>query len=116
VECAWIAVRCSAHWREQFLNLAQRMSKPKAIVAIARKLLVVIWHVLSKRTVDRHADRATIARSFLTWIRNHRLATLTGLSMTELVWQELDRLGVGQKLEAFTYGSKSMSRPVRPAT
>lgn len=115
VECAWIAVRCSAHWRGQFLNLAQRMSKPKAIVAIARKLLVVIWHVLSKHTVDRQADPAAIARSFLTWVRNHRLATLTGLSMAELVWQELDRLGIGQQLEAFNYGSKVMSRPVRAA-
>jgi transposase len=113
VECAWIAVRWSAHWREQFRRLVQRMSKPKAIVAIARKLLVVIWHVLSKRTVDRQANPEAIARSFLTWIRNHRLATLTGQSMAELVWQELDRLGIGEKLEAFTYGSRSMVRPVK---
>ena len=28
----------------------------KAIVAIARKLLVVVWHVLTEQAADKHAE------------------------------------------------------------
>jgi transposase len=48
VEAAWVAVEHHPHWKAQFERLAARIGKQKAIVAIARKLLVVIWHVLRK--------------------------------------------------------------------
>ncbi|MBI1877901.1 MAG: IS110 family transposase, partial [Chloroflexi bacterium] len=47
IEAAWVAVRYNQHWREQFEALAFRIGRQRAIVAIARKLLVVIWYVLS---------------------------------------------------------------------
>ncbi len=67
VEAAWAAVRHAPQWRRQFEHLAVRIGEAKAIVAIARKLLVVIWHVLTARTADRHADVAAIARRLVRW-------------------------------------------------
>lgn len=45
VEAAWAAVASHPHWKAVFQRLSARIGKRKAIVAIARKLLVVIWHV-----------------------------------------------------------------------
>jgi hypothetical protein len=54
IASAWVAVRWSNHWRGLFQPLAKRIGKQKVIIpAIARKLLVVIWYVLSKPELDR---------------------------------------------------------------
>jgi hypothetical protein len=50
---AWAAVHYSPFWRESFSRLAPHKGPQKAITIIARKILVVIWHVLTDRTVDR---------------------------------------------------------------
>lgn len=42
IEAAWVAVEHHPHWQAQCARLAQRMGKPKAIVAIARRLLVAV--------------------------------------------------------------------------
>jgi hypothetical protein len=73
VEAAWITVRFDARWREQFERLAQRIGRRKAIVAIARKLLVVIWHVLSHHRVDHQADPERVGRYFLAWGRQAKV-------------------------------------------
>jgi len=67
VEMAWAAVRTHEYWAQQFPSLSQRIGKAKAFVALARKLLVVIWHVLSKQEVDRHAIEAARHGSFIRW-------------------------------------------------
>lgn len=43
VEAAWTTIRTSAWWRARYEHLTTRMPAAKAIVAIARKLLVAIW-------------------------------------------------------------------------
>ncbi len=103
VECAWAAVRYSPFWKVRFERLRAQVGKQKAIVAIARKLLVVIWHVLSKREVDRQADPQAIARSLMKWASRYRMATSSGLSRPDFVWRELDRLGLGQHINQFYY-------------
>lgn len=52
VQCAWAASRMKGGWfKNKFENLCKRKSKKKALIAIARKLLVVIWHILTKNEV-----------------------------------------------------------------
>ena len=46
IEAAWVAVEHHPHWKAQFERLTHSIGKRKAIVAIARKLLVAVWHVL----------------------------------------------------------------------
>jgi len=92
IACAWMAVWWSNHWRSVFSNLAKRLGKQKAITAIARRLLVVIWHVLTKRQVDRFADGQAVARSLLGWCSLHHLASSQGLRRVDFVRQRLNQL------------------------
>jgi len=49
VQCAWAISRSKRCWlSKKFNELAKRLSKKKALIAIARKLLVIIWNILSK--------------------------------------------------------------------
>jgi len=111
VECAWTAVRTHPTWKAQFARLERRIGKQKAIVAIARKLLVVVWNVLSARAVDRQAETDAVARSFMTWGAGHGLAKSLGLSRPQFVRQELDRLGIGRSLDKLRYCGRIYKLP-----
>jgi transposase len=111
IEVAWNAVKHDAQWRGQFDQLASRIGRAKAIVAIARKLLVVIWHVLSKQQPDRQADPQAVARSFMRWASYHRVATSLNLKRTTFVRRELNRLGIGQTVSELRFSSRRHRLP-----
>ncbi len=94
VEAAWTAVDHHPHWRAEFERLVPALGKGKAIVAIARKLLVVVWHVLTKQVVDCHADVAMVTRKLQRWGKQHGLATQLGLSSGAFARLYLRRLGL----------------------
>jgi transposase len=49
VQCAWAASRTNgSHYKSKFEQLCIRKSRKKALIAIARKLLTVVWHVLQE--------------------------------------------------------------------
>jgi len=48
VEVAWGAVRSDPYWKAEYKRLAKIKHPNKAIVAIARRLLVAVWHILTK--------------------------------------------------------------------
>lgn len=98
IEAAWVTVRVDATWREQFERLERYIGRRKAIVAIARKLLVVVWHVLYHRRVDRQADPERVVRYFLAWGRQAKAFARLGLKASEFARQQLDILGIGQEL------------------
>lgn len=62
IEVAWSAVRHDPVWKAHFESLAAKKGAGKAMVAMARKLLVVIWQVLTHQVADRQADPARIIR------------------------------------------------------
>ena len=111
VESAWVTVRYSDYWRGIFYSFAKHKPKNKAIVAVARKLLVVIWHVLTKKTVDRYAEPEAVARSLYRWGAAYRTATSVGMSRAEFTWHELGRLGLGDKLSFFNCSGQIIKRP-----
>jgi hypothetical protein len=94
VEAAWAATRSSPVWRQRFARLEARIGRLKAIVAIARKLLVVIWHVLTKQEPDQHADVATVTRSFQRWGQRHRLARQQGTTAQAFAQAQLAQVGL----------------------
>jgi transposase len=50
VQCAWAASRQKNGWlKTKFQQLCVRKSSKKALIATSRKLLVIIWNVLSKQ-------------------------------------------------------------------
>jgi transposase len=50
VQCAWATTRKKGSWlKTKYEQLCVRKSSKKALIAISRKLLVIIWNVLSKQ-------------------------------------------------------------------
>jgi hypothetical protein len=111
VEAAWVAVDRHPHWKAVFQRLAARIGKRKAIVAVARKLLVVLWHVLSKQVVDLHAEELAVARKLFLWSSTKGTARRLGCSRAAFVRQHLDGLGIGKELTTFTYGTTKVILP-----
>lgn len=99
VEAAQVAANTHPHWQAELARLEPRLGRNKAIVAIARKLLVAVWHVLTQGTADKYADPERVARKLLTHTerlgRRHRPA---GQSAAAYVREQLDRLGIGAEL------------------
>jgi len=67
IEAAWSAVNTHPYWKREFARLCRHKPQGVAIVAIARKLLVAIWHVLTERTADCHAEPAMVACKLMRW-------------------------------------------------
>jgi len=104
VEAAWSAVRYHPYWKAEFERLARRMPDNQAIVAIARKLLVVIWHVLTEQVADKHADEKMVATKLMRWSWELTDEQRGGLSTRQFVRLQLVRLKLGENLTHFTYG------------
>jgi len=111
IEVAWNAIKYSPLWKERFERLAHRMGRQKAAVAIARKILVVIWHVLTKKVADREAVPNTVAKSMLLWSQRNRLATSLGTLPALFTREKLNQLKLGQELAEITFQSRSYSLP-----
>lgn len=112
VESAWRAVEQEGSWwKEKFERLAGRIGRGKAIIAIARKLLVVIWNVLSKQEADRHAQEELVGCKLLLWGYRLKKAGRQGLSGPQFVRQELDRLKLGQNLSQLKRGGIKLKIP-----
>jgi len=106
------AVQDHPHWKAEMERLEPHLGRSKAIVAIARKLLVAVWHVLSKQVADRFADPQNVARSFLNHAYRVRIKNLPkGQSAPAFTREQLDRLGLGKNLQTISSGSKLIKLP-----
>ena len=91
--------------------MAARIGKRKASVAVARKLLVVIWHVLTGQVADRHAEVEAVARTRFLWGAKPRLWRAFGPSRAAFVRQHLARLGLGAELTQMVQGKRVIGLP-----
>lgn len=64
VEAAWAAARSPGPLRAFFQRIAARRGKPVATVATARKLAMIIWHMLTRETDYIWVRPALLARKF----------------------------------------------------
>jgi hypothetical protein len=112
VESAWVAVESHVYWKELFEHLAIRVGRPKAIVAIARKLLVVVWHVLAKQVADREAAPEKVAGKFLEWSWKLGRVNRAGLTSGAFIRRELRRLRLGENVTAITRGKRRFPIPL----
>jgi len=105
VEAAWRAVRMSPYWKEQYEKFLKRMRRPnQAIVVVARKLLVAVWHVLSKDETDEHATEEDLAYKMLLWSWSLSEEARQGLTHKQFAKYALMRLGVQTDLTRFVRG------------
>jgi len=69
VEAAWQAINSNPRLRAQSEQLCKRKLPNQAIVAIARKLLVTLWYVLSIQEAYDHFTDEDLAYKMLTWAK-----------------------------------------------
>jgi len=113
IEAAWRAIRMSALWKERYEELKKRKGSSKAIVAIARKLLVTLWHVLSKEETDRNASEEDLSWKMLLWSWSLGSEARLGLTPKQFAKYSLIRLGVQNDVTSFMRGK--VLRRIAPA-
>jgi len=104
VQAARAAARSDPYWEAQLKRLEKRMHRNRAFVAIARRLLVAIWHILTKREPYRHFDEETLAYKMLIWGWAMDEKAREGMTPQQFAKYGLLRLGTGQDLERIVKG------------
>jgi transposase len=113
VEAAWRAIRISPYWKEQYEKYLRRMRKPnQAIVVIARKLLVAVWHVLTKEETDVHASEEDLAYKMLVLAWDLDENVRMGLTYKQFAKYALMKLGVATDITRFV--RRNVPRRVAP--
>jgi len=106
VEAAWQAIRSNPRLRAQYDELCKRKHPNQAIVAIARKLLVTLWYVLSRQEAYDHFTDEDLAYKMLTWAWHMDRSALRGLSPQQFAKCGLIELGRGQDLTRIVKGGQ----------
>jgi hypothetical protein len=104
VEAARTALQTHPYWKCEFARLAKRIGEHKAVVAIARKLLIVVWHVLLAKSADRRANAEQVAFKLMVWSWKLTDEQRGGLSSRQFIRAHLIRLGLGAELSHITRG------------
>jgi transposase len=113
VEAAWRAIRMSPFWKAEYEKHLHRMRKPnQAIVVIARKLLIAIWHVLSKEETDIHASEEDLAYKMLLLSWSLSAEVRHGLTYKQFAKYALMKLGVETDITRFV--RKDVPRRLAP--
>jgi hypothetical protein len=71
-------------------------------VALARKLLIVIWHVLPGQSVDQRVDAEPVAFKLMVWSWKLTDQQRGGLTSRQFIRAHLIRLGIGNDLSHIT--------------
>ena len=91
----------SPFWKAEYEKYLKRLRKPnQAIVVIARKLLIVIWHVLSNQETDEQASEEDLAYKMLTWAWHIDKNAKPGMTNQQFAKSGLLQLGRGEQLTA----------------
>jgi transposase len=106
VEAAHAAANNHPHWKAELARLEPRLGHNKTIVAIARKLLIAVWHVLAHHETDRFADPAAVSQKLLRFAYEVGKGNRAGQSAAQFVRQRLDALHLGSELTSISWGAK----------
>ena len=107
VEAAHVVANSHPHWKAELARLQPRLGYNKAIVAIARKLLVTVWHVLARKVADRFAETEKVSEKMLRFAYEVRKENRPGRqTAAQFARERLDALGMGQELTSIPWGSK----------
>jgi transposase len=112
VEAANHAVQDHPRWKIAFARLEPRLGRSKALVAIARRMLVTIWHLLAEEQADRFADPTQVACGLFAFAYKARVKNLPGgQSALQFTRNQMDRLGIGQDVLILPWGTKKYKLP-----
>jgi hypothetical protein len=98
IEAARVAVQTHPYWKREFARLAKRIGEHKPVLAIARKRLIVIWHVLMAKSADRGAHAEQVAFKLMVWSWKLNDQQRGGLTSRQFIRAHLIGLGLGEEL------------------
>jgi transposase len=118
VESTQSAANTHPFWKAELARLEPRLGRNKAVVAIARKLLVTVWHVLTNEAADRHAQPELVARKLLQHAYKLGKANRSPADQCTTVYvrRQLNRLGLGADLKLIHWGQKKKPIPLPPSS
>ena len=105
VEAAHAAANSHPHWKAELARLQPRLGYNKAIVAIARKLLITVWYVL-QGNADQYAEPKAVAQKMLKFAYSVGKANRAGKTAAQFARERLDVLKVGEGLSSIPWGAK----------
>jgi transposase len=113
VQAASHALRNDARWKRAYEKLVPRIGAAKARVAIARRMLITVWYLLTRVETDHSANTQQVAMSLMTFAYTLGSDKLPGKqSVREWVRGELDNLGIGADVRKIRLSSrKSLMLP-----
>lgn len=106
VEAAWQAIRSNARLRADYDQLCKRKHPNQAIVAIARKLLVILWCLLNRQESYNPATDEDLAYKMLTWAWHMDKSAKRGLTNQQFAKYGLLQLGRGEHLTRIVKGGQ----------
>lgn len=106
VEASWQAIRSHPRLRAQYDELCKRKHPNQAIVAIARKLLVTLWYLLSRNESYLPATDEDLAYKMLTWAWHMDKSAKRGLTNQQFAKYGLLQLGRGEQLTRIVKGGQ----------
>lgn len=106
VEAAHVVANSHPHWKAELAQLQPRIGYNRAIVAIARKLLVTVWYVLTHKVADRFAEEEMVSKKMLHIAYEVGKENRVGKSAAQFVRERMDMLGLGGELTSIPWGSK----------
>jgi transposase len=106
IEAANVAANSHPHWKAELARLEPRLGRNKAVVAIARKLLIAVWFVLQGKA-DKFAEPEALAQKMLKFAYTVGKANRPkGQTAAQFARIRMDVLGVGRELTCIPWGSK----------
>lgn len=111
VDAANHAVQDHPRWKKELARLEPKIGRSRAIVRIARMLLMAVWHILKKETADKNNDARSVACSLFLYAYRVKVRNLGGMSAKEWTRHQLDRLGIGRELSEIPWGTKRVKLP-----
>jgi len=110
--CPYTVRRSHPDGKTRYERLEKNIGNQKAIVAVARKLLIAVWHVLTKQEADRFIDEDFAARSFFRFAYKTSIRPFAdGTTAPTFTRQQLDRIGIGEDVTELPWGSRTFKLP-----
>ena len=106
VEVAQRAAKSDPLWQRRFEKLERCMHRNQAIVAIARRLLELVWYLLTRRQSYRNFSDERIAYKYLTLAWQLDEASRDGLTRQQFARYYLVRVGLGMDLKRIALNPK----------
>lgn len=106
VEASWQAIRSNPRLRAHYDELCKRKHPNQAIVAIARKLLVILWYLLSRNESFTPSSDEDLAYKMLTWAWHMDARAKRGMTNQQFAKYALLQLGRGEHLTRIAKGGQ----------